>query len=59
MGWLPWYDDPRNLTMHTIIATPYCFKKFESTNISIVDWLLNAVSGKLEDFGLDLVNKEY
>lgn len=56
---LPWYDDPRNLTMHTIIATPYCFKKFESTNISIVDWLLNAVNGKLEDFGLDLVNKEY
>lgn len=19
-----WYDDPRNMTMHTIIVTPYC-----------------------------------
>ncbi len=56
---LPWYDDPRNLTMHTIIATPTCLTKFEDFNISIVEWAMNAVNGKLEDYGLDLVNKKY
>lgn len=56
---LPWYDDPRNMTMHTIIATPYCLIPFENMDISIAEWLANAVNGKLEDYGLDLINKQY
>lgn len=56
---LPWYDDPRNLTMHTIIATPYSLSKFENVDISIAEWLMNSVNGRLEDYGLDLVDKKY
>ncbi len=56
---IPWYDDPRNLTMHTIIATPYCLANFENQNMSIAEWTINAVNGKLEDYGLDLVDKDY
>ncbi|WP_394514168.1 pectin acetylesterase-family hydrolase [Priestia aryabhattai] len=56
---LPWYDDPRNLTMHTIIATPYFYNKFEDVDMSILDWTINAVNGKVEDYGLDLVDKTY
>lgn len=56
---LPWYDDPRNLTMHTIIATPHSFVDFKEQGISVADWIMNAVNGKLEDYGLDLVNKQY
>ena len=54
-----WYDDPRNLTAHTIIATPAVWLPFEEQNKSISEWLKDAVSGKLESYGLDLVNKEY
>lgn len=56
---LPWYDDPRNLTMHTIIATPHFHTKFENVGMSIRDWTMNGVNDKLEDYGLDLVNKTY
>lgn len=56
---LPWYDDPRNLTMHTIIATPAFHTKFENVDMSISEWAMNAVNGKLEDYGLDLVDKTY
>ncbi|MFV0364669.1 MAG: pectin acetylesterase-family hydrolase [Suipraeoptans sp.] len=56
---LPWYDDPRNLTMHTIIGTPSCLVKFEDQNLSIAEWLMNAVNGQLDDYGLELVDKEY
>lgn len=56
---LPWYDDPRNLTMHTIIATPHVFAKMENQDVSIADWLMNAVNGKFQDHGLELVNKQY
>ncbi|UOQ83581.1 hypothetical protein [Gracilibacillus salinarum] len=56
---LPWYDDPRNLTMHTIIATPEFHNKFENVDMSIRDWTINAVNGRLEDYGLDLVDKAY
>ncbi|MEF3084529.1 pectin acetylesterase-family hydrolase [Bacillus altitudinis] len=56
---LPWYDDPRNLTMHTIIATPYVFAPFDGQDVSIGEWLKNAVDGQLQDYGLDLVDKEY
>lgn len=56
---LPWYDDPRNLTMHTIIATPSFFTKFDDSGKSISDWVNSGVQGRLEDYGLDLVNKNY
>ncbi|WP_339308025.1 pectin acetylesterase-family hydrolase [Paenibacillus sp. FSL R5-0519] len=56
---LPWYDDPRNLTMHTIIATPYVFAKMGYQDVSIADWLMNAVNGKLQDHGINLVDKKY
>lgn len=56
---LPWYDDPRNLTMHTIIATPYSLARFENQEISIAEWLMDAVEGRLEDYGMELVEKEY
>lgn len=56
---LPWYDDPRNLTMHTIIATPTFFVKFDDSNTSISEWVDNGVKGNLEDYGVDLVDKKY
>lgn len=56
---LPWYDDPRNLTMHTIIATPTVWLPFEEQQQSIAEWLSDAVGGDLKDYGLDLVDKQY
>jgi Pectinacetylesterase. len=56
---LPWYDDPRNLTAHTIIATPNFFLKFKNTDMSISEWTMDAVNVKLKDYGLDLLNKNY
>lgn len=56
---LPWYDDPRNLTMHTIIATPTVWLPFEEQQQSIAGWLSDAINGDLKDFGLDLVDKQY
>lgn len=56
---LPWYDDPRNLTMHTIIATSSVWLPFEEQNQSIAGWLSDAVNGNLADYGLDLVDKAY
>lgn len=54
-----WYNDPRNLTAHTIIATPAVWLPFEEQKKSIAEWLNDAVDGKLTDYGLDLINKEY
>lgn len=56
---LPWYDDPRNLTMHTIIATPTVWLPFEEQQQSIAGWLSDAIDGDLKDYGLDLVDKQY
>lgn len=56
---LPWYDDPRNLTMHTIIATPTVWLPFEEQQQSIAGWLSDAINGDLKDYGLDLVDKQY
>lgn len=56
---LPWYDDPRNLTMHTIIATPTVWLPFEEQQQSIAEWLSDAIGGDLKDYGLDLVDKQY
>ena len=54
-----WYDDTRNLTAHTIIATPAVWLPFEEQKKSIAEWLNEAVDGKLTDYGLNLINKEY
>lgn len=56
---LQYYDDPRNMTMHTMIATPYCLSKLDNQELSLGEWLMNAVNGELKDYGLDLVNKQY
>lgn len=54
-----WYDDPRNMTAHTIIATPAVFVELNDTGCSIAEWLMSAVNGEIEDFGLELVGKKY
>ena len=54
-----WYDDPRNMTAHTIIATPAVWLPFEQLNQSVSGWLLDAINGNLNDYGTDLVNKNY
>lgn len=54
-----WYDDPRNMTAHTIIATPAVWLPFEEQNQSVAGWLTDAINGEMKDYGLDLVNKQY
>lgn len=54
-----WYDDPRNMTAHTIIATPAVWLLFEEQGQSIAGWLQDAINGDLKDYGLDLINKTY
>ncbi len=56
---MAWYDDPRNMTAHTIIATPVVWLPFEEQNQSVAGWLVDATNGEMKDYGLDLVNKEY
>lgn len=56
---VPWYDDPRNMTAHTIIATPAVWLPFEEQKQSVAGWLTDAVNGELKDYGIDLVNKQY
>lgn len=54
-----WYDDPRNMTAHTVIATPAVWLPFEEQKQSIAGWLTDAINGELKDYGVDLVNKQY
>ena len=54
-----WYDDPRNMTAHTIIAAPAVWLPFEKQKQSVAGWLVDAVNGSLKDYGLDLVDKQY
>lgn len=54
-----WYDDPRNMTAHTIIATPAVWLPFEEQNKSIAQWLEDAIDGKLSDYGVELIDKKY
>ena len=56
---IPYYDDPRNMTSHTIIATPAVWVPFKEQNKSIAEWLLDAVNGNAKDYGIDLINKKY
>lgn len=54
-----WYDDPRNMTAHTITTTPAVWVPFEEQGQSIAGWLSDAIGGNLKDYGLDLVDKQY
>lgn len=54
-----WYNDSRNMTAHTIIATPAVWLPFEEQQQSVAGWLTDAVDGNLKDYGLDLVEKRY
>ena len=54
-----WYDDPRNMTAHTIIATPAVWLPFEGQGQSVAGWLTDAINGNLKDYGLELVDKVY
>ena len=54
-----WYDDPRNMTAHTIIATPAVWLPFGEQKQSVAGWLTDAINGEMKDYGLDLVNKQY
>lgn len=56
---LSYYNDPRNMTSHTIIATPAVWVDFEEQQQSVAGWLWDVIEGKPEDYGLDLINKEY
>ena len=56
---ISYYNDPRNMTSHTIIATPVVWVPFEEQNKSVAEWLTDAIDGNLNDYGLDLVNKTY
>lgn len=56
---LPFYDDPRNLTMHTIIVTPDVYSDPDAFGISVAEWAYNAANGKAEDYGLDLADRVY
>lgn len=56
---MSWYDDPRNMTSHTIIATPAVWLPFEEQGQSVAGWLTDAIEGNLKDYGVDLVDKEY
>lgn len=54
-----WYDDPRNMTAHTIIATPTVWLSFEEQGQSIAGWLSDAIAGNCLDYGVELVDKVY
>lgn len=55
---IPWYDDPRNLTMHTIIALPAAWVPFENSGQSVGGWVADGVYGTLKDYGLDLLDHQ-
>ncbi len=56
---LSWYDRPYNLTLHTVIGTPYAWIKMNDTDTSIAEWLDDAVKGNTQDYGIELLDKTY
>lgn len=56
---VPWYDDPRNMTAHTIIATPAVWVPFEEQKKSVAEWLTDAIEGEMSDYGVELIDKKY
>ncbi len=56
---MAWYNDKRNMTAHTIIATPAVWLPFEEQKQSVSGWLVDAINNELKDYGIDLANKQY
>ena len=54
-----WYDDPRNMTAHTIIATPAVWVSFEQFGQSHVGWLTDVINGKGQRYGIKLLDNTY
>ena len=47
-----WYDDPRNMTAHTIIATPAVWLPFEEQQKSVAEWMQQRGNQKTMDWSL-------
>lgn len=56
---LPWCDDPRSLTQHTIVATATAWLPLGERRVSVAQWLADAMAGEKYDVGLELVDKTY
>ena len=56
---IAWYNDPRNLTAHTMIATPAVWLPLGEEVPSLADWVCAVINGESEDYGIHLVNKVY
>lgn len=55
-----WYDDPRNMTAHTMITTPVVWFPFEHIEgQSLSGWLVEAMNGNGRSYGVELLNKIY
>lgn len=54
-----WYDDPRNMTAHTIIATPAVWVPFEEFKQSFAGWLVDVINGNGQTLGVHLLDKTY
>lgn len=50
-------DNDTDLTVHTVTMIQFVDAKYGGIKVS--DWLMNAVNGKLANYGLDLVDKQY
>lgn len=50
-------DNDTDLTAHTVTMIQFVDAKYGG--IRVFDWLMDAVNGKLTNYGLDLVNKQY
>ncbi|MEK3920784.1 pectin acetylesterase-family hydrolase [Paenibacillus sp. FSL K6-2393] len=49
--------DGKNLTPHTILPSPNFYGKKYSEDKSIADWIINAINGNINSYGLDLLDK--
>lgn len=63
-GVLVWDGLPRDnadqsLTRHCIINSTLCWEHKCPCGLSIAEWAMNAVNGKVESFGLELFDKQY
>lgn len=56
---VPWHDEYKTLTAHTIIATPAVWVPFEPQGQSIAGWVQENLDDKDTSYGLDLLDKVY
>lgn len=50
-------DNDTDLTAHTVTMIQFVDAKYGGIRVS--DWLMDAITGKLTNYGLDLLNKQY